>query len=76
MDNVDENANQTYDQVLESTRNILRPKYKQKPQLSATNPVVSVLFPSLEGIPTFSIGFGNEVCSLVSPEMIAWVARH
>ncbi|KAM6497673.1 Caspase domain containing protein [Amanita muscaria] len=36
---LNENPNQTYDQVLESTRNILRPKYKQKPQLSATNPV-------------------------------------
>ncbi|KAK2467497.1 hypothetical protein APHAL10511_000352 [Amanita phalloides] len=34
-----ENPNQTYDQVLESVRNILRSKYKQKPQLGASNPV-------------------------------------
>ncbi|KAF8628998.1 hypothetical protein AX17_005854 [Amanita inopinata Kibby_2008] len=33
------NPNQTYDEVLESARNILRPKYKQKPQLGASNPV-------------------------------------
>ncbi|KAF8345746.1 peptidase C14, caspase domain-containing protein [Amanita rubescens] len=37
MSYVEENPNQTYDQVLESVRNLLRPKYKQKPQLGATN---------------------------------------
>ncbi|KAM6497672.1 Caspase domain containing protein [Amanita muscaria] len=47
---LNENVNQTYEQVLESARNILRPKYKQKPQLSASNPVVSILPPSLEDI--------------------------
>ncbi|KAF8628785.1 hypothetical protein AX15_003724 [Amanita polypyramis BW_CC] len=34
-----ENSDQTYDQVLHSVRTLLRPKYKQKPQVGTSNPL-------------------------------------